>query len=50
MPRKIAACLINFASFGKCSLIRIPETEVSIDLNSPRICSGASGFKSKVSK
>mgnify|MGYP006162324325 CR=1 FL=1 len=37
---------ITFASFGKCSQIQMPGTLVGMGLNSPRMLSGASGFKS----
>src|SRR6516162_8383032 len=34
------------ACWGRCSLMRIPGTLVSIGLNSPRTSEGASGFRS----
>ena len=50
MPRSTAACCISFANFGKCSLIWMPGTDVSIGRNSPRMLSGASGLRSNVSR
>ncbi len=44
-----AACFISLANFGKCSLMRMPGTDVSIGLNSPRTSAGASGLGSNVS-
>jgi hypothetical protein len=35
---------MSLANFGKCSLIRMPGTAVSIGLNSPRMFAGASGL------
>src|SRR5262245_55828350 len=40
---------IIFASFGKCSQIWMPVTLVLIGLNSPRISTGAPGFRSTMS-
>src|SRR5216684_7037377 len=40
---------LRWASKGKCSLINIPGEWVTMGLHSPRIESGASGFRSKLS-
>ena len=37
------------ASSGRCSQIRTPGVRVAIGWNSPRMSSGASGFRSKLS-
>src|SRR5262245_5121494 len=47
MLRRMAACCICWANFGKCSLIWMPGTEVAIGLNSP--ASLVPGFMSNVS-
>jgi hypothetical protein len=49
IDRTIASRRAIVASRGKCSQMVSPGTSVAIDLNSPRMPSGASGFMSNVS-
>src|SRR5262249_25441757 len=47
--RRIASLCAQFAVFGMCSQIWMPVTFVGIGLNSPRISTGALGFRSHMS-
>src|SRR5262245_6724032 len=47
MPPRMAACCISLAYGGKCSLMWMPETLVSIGLKVPALA--VPGFRSKVS-
>src|SRR5262245_48886422 len=50
IDRMMAHLSATRAERGKCSLIRIPLTLVSMGRNVPRISSGASGFRSHMSR
>ena len=49
IERMMANLSIIFAMRGKCSQMSMPGTFVLIGLNSPRMSTGASGFKSHMS-